>query len=147
MANTTSVQVIADDRLHAILKLTCVSDGTAETRVKKVDITTLVGYQAGASIAVRRVAWSSGNDTGYAELLWEGSSGANDRTIVTMAGGGEGDFDLTDLGTIKNNAVSPTGSILLTTHGFAATSHYTVIIECRKSGFTSREVTDSGVAS
>lgn len=147
MANVTSVQLLADDRNHAVFKLTCVSDGTAETRVKKIDVTALVGYQAGASIAVRRVAWSVGNDAGYPELIWEGSNSSNDRTIFTMAGGGEGDFDLSDVGSIKNNAVSPTGHILLTTHGFAATSHYSILVELRKNGFTSREVTDSGVAS
>jgi hypothetical protein len=144
MADTVTVQTLRDDRNNYVVKMTNISDGTGETNVKKVDITSLVGYQAGARLSLRRVDWSL--DNGYAQLKWEGANTASHKTIVTMSSANPS-FDMLDNAAVPNNATGATGSVLLSTTGFTSSSHYTVVAQFRKTGFSSREVTDSGVAS
>jgi hypothetical protein len=143
MADVVTVQTLRDDRNNYVVKMTNISDGTGETNIKKVDITSLVGYQAGARLSLRRVDWSL--DAGTVELKWEGANTASHKTIVTCSGANE--LDILDAAAIPNNATGATGSVLLSTRGFTSSSHYTLIAQFRKTGFSSREVTDSGVAS
>lgn len=151
MADVVTSQILKDHAKGYAVKLTNISDGTGETDVIKVDASTLAANNGAGTerLTITKLFWSVASGTSSTmsprvTLKWAGSSNT---TIVTLTGSGYWDLTTGGQCPLTNNASSPTGDILLSTTGFTANAAYTVIIEGRKvEGYSSREVTDDGVA-
>ena len=82
-----------------------------------------------ANRKISRVWYSinTSNAKSGVEIIWDGATNA-----TAMLLGGNGYFDLRTAGNeISNNAVTPTGDVLLSTKNFALGDNYTIIIEFR----------------
>ena len=130
MADTVTTQTIADTSgVKFVTKLTNFSDGTGETLVKKIDASEVTFMTEDANRKISRVWYSinTSNAKSGVEIIWDGDTNA-----TAMLLGGNGYFDLRTSGNeIPNNAVTPTGDILLSTKNFALGDNYTIIIEFR----------------
>ena len=130
MADLVTTQTIADTSgVKFVSKLTNFSDGTGETLVKKIDASEVTFMTEDANRKISRVWYSinTSNAKSGVEIIWDGTTNA-----TAMLLGGNGYFDLRTAGNeISNNAVTPTGDVLLSTKNFALGDIYTIIIEFR----------------
>ena len=128
MADTVTSQTIADvTGSKTVIKFTNKSDGTGESLVTKVDASAL--NHASDSTKIARVIYSinTTDPKGSVEILFDGTTNASALFLS-----GQGTIDLqTPAIQIANNASSPTGDILFSTHNFVANDSYTVILEVR----------------
>ena len=131
MADAVTSQIIFDGTKRAVIKFTNISDGTGETGVIKVDVSSLEPYLGAScsSVAIQRIdAVTVGMGL---NLLWDAT------TDVLIMALGEGDFvsfDFTRFGGMTNNSgAGSTGDILFTTVGATAGDKYTVVLELLKS--------------
>ena len=128
MADTVTSQTITDvSGSKTVIKLTNFSDGTGESLVTKVDASAL--NHASDSTKIARVIYSinTTDPKGSVEILFDGTTNASALFLS-----GQGTIDLqTPAIQIANNATSPTGDILFSTHNFVANDSYTVILEVR----------------
>ena len=130
MADTVSTQVLSDTTgVKYVVKLTNISDGSGESLVKKIDASEATFMTEDASRKIAKV-WFSVNATNKkacVELIWDGETNA---TGVLLSG--QGYWDLRTAGNeIVNNATTPTGDVLLSTHDFVVGDNYTIIVEFR----------------
>lgn len=130
MPDAVATQILVDDARRAILKFTNISDGTGESGVVKVDVSTLSSYQGQActSVAINKIdAITAGMGL---NMLWDATT---DVLILTL---GEADFVTFDFsrfsGLTNNSGAGRTGDILFTTVGAAAGDRYTVVMEVLK---------------
>ena len=130
MADTVTTQTIADTAgVKYVLKLTNISDGSGEILVKKIDASETTFMSEDGDRAIARVYYSinaSDNKSGV-ELVWDGVTNA---TALFLSGQGVMDFR-TDGNSFKNNAITPTGDVLLSTKNFATGDNYSLIVEFR----------------
>ena len=130
MADTVTTQTIADTSgVKFTAKLTNFSDGTGETLVKKVDASELTFMTEDGNRTISKLWFSvnTANPKSAVEILWDGDTNA---TALLLSG--QGHFDFRPSGTeISNNAVTPTGDVLLSTKNFANGDNYTIIVEFR----------------
>ena len=130
MADTVTTQTIADTSgVKFVAKLTNLSDGSGETLVKKIDASELTFMSEDGNRSIARVYYSintSDRKSGV-EILWDGTTNA---TALFLSGQGFMDFR-TDGNSIPNNAITPTGDVLLSTKNFASGDNYTIIVEFR----------------
>ena len=130
MADTVTTQTIADTSgVKFTIKMTNLSDGTGETLVKKVDASELTFMTEDGNRTISKIWYTinTANSKSAVELLFDGTTNA---TAVFLSGNGH--IDLRPSGNeIPNNAVSPTGDILLSTKNFASGDNYTIIVEFR----------------
>ena len=130
MADTVTTQTIADTTgVKFVVKMTNFSDGTGENLVKKIDASEVTFMTEDANRKISRVWYSinTSNAKSGVEIIWDGDTNA-----TAMLLGGNGYFDLRTAGNeISNNAVTPTGDVLLSTKNFALGDNYTIIIEFR----------------
>ena len=130
MADTVTSQTIADTSgLKFTVKLTNFSDGTGETQVKKVDASELTFMTEDGNRKISKIWYSvnTANPKSAVELIWHGDTNA-----TAMFLSGQSHFDFRPSGSeIDNNAITPTGDILLSTHNFAIGDNYTIVIEFR----------------
>ena len=128
MADTVTSQTITDvSGSKTVMKFTNFSDGTVESLVTKVDASAL--NHASSSTKIARVIYSinTTDPKGSVEILFDGTTNASALFLS-----GQGTIDLqTPAIQIANNATSPTGDILFSTHNFVANDSYTVILEVR----------------
>ena len=130
MADTVTTQTIADTSgVKFVTKLTNFSDGTGETLVTKVDASATTFMTEDGNREISKVYYSvnTANGKSAVELLWDGATNA---TALLLSGNGH--IDLRPSGNeISNNAVTPTGDVLLSTKNFADGDNYTIIVEFR----------------
>ena len=130
MADTVTTQTIADTSgVKYVIKLTNISDGSGEVLVKKIDASETTFMSEDGARAIARVYYSinaSDNKSGV-ELVWDGVTNA---TALFLSGQGVMDFR-TDGNSFKNNAITPTGDVLLSTKNFANGDNYSLIVEFR----------------
>tara|TARA_B100000029_G_C17214538_1_gene829372 strand:+ start:304 stop:696 length:393 start_codon:yes stop_codon:yes gene_type:complete len=130
MADIVSTQVISDTSgVKYVAKMTNISDGSGESLVKKIDAsaTTFMTEDANRTIAKIWFSVNAISKKACVELLWEGATNA---TGVLLSG--QGYWDLRTAGnSIPNNAITPTGDVLLSTHDFVNGDNYTIIVEFR----------------
>ena len=130
MVDTVATQLIYDGAKQAIMKFTNASDGTGETNVKKVDVTTLSSYLGKACSAVqidRIYALTHGMEV---RLLWEATANV---TILTFPQNAAQTMSFDDFGGLDNNAgTGKTGNILFSTLDASAGDAYTIILVMRK---------------
>ena len=130
MADIVSTQVISDTSgVKYVAKMTNISDGSGESLVKKIDAsaTTFMTEDANRTIAKIWFSVNAISKKACVELLWDGATNA---TGVLLTG--QGYWDLRTAGnSIPNNAITPTGDVLLSTHDFVNGDNYTIIVEFR----------------
>ena len=130
MADVVTTQTIADTSgVKFTAKLTNLSDGTGETLVKKVDASELTFMTEDGNRKIAKIWYSinTADNKSAVEILWDGDTNA---TALLLSGNGY--WDLRPSGNeISNNAVTPTGDVLLSTKNFADGDNYTIIVEFR----------------
>lgn len=130
MADIVSSQVITDTSgIKYVIKLTNYSDGTGETDVTKITAanTTFMTENGARKIAKVWFSVNTANPKSAVEIKWAGATNA---TALLLSG--QGFFDFRDSGNeISNNAITPTGNVLLSTRNFATGDNYTLVIEFR----------------
>ena len=130
MADTVSTQLLSDTTgVKYVVKMTNISDGSGESLVKKIDASSATFMTEDAERKIAKV-WFSVNaisKKACVELIWDGETNA---TGVLLSG--QGYWDLRTAGnSIGNNATTPTGDVLLSTHDFVPGDNYTIIVEFR----------------
>ncbi len=130
MADIVTTQIITDTSgVKFVVKLTNLSDGSGETDVIKVDASETSFMTEDGARKIAKV-WYSINTTSPksgVEIKWDG---ATDATALFL--GGQGYIDLRTAGDeIINNAITPTGDVLLSTKSFLNGDNYMIIIEFR----------------
>ena len=137
MADAVTSQTIVDTDKRAIIKLTNLSDGSGESAVAKVDVSSLNSHPDGTAcsrVTIDQIWY----DVGGMRVALEWNASTN---VVAVALGGsaaagnvQGHMDFRSFGGIKNNAGSGiNGDIDLTTSGHTNLDHYTIVLELRKS--------------
>ena len=130
MADTVTTQTIADTSgVKYVIKLTNISDGSGEILVKKIDASETTFMSEDGARAIARVYYSinASDKKSGVELVWDGETNA---TALFLSGQGFMDFR-TDGNSFKNNAITPTGDVLLSTKNFANGDNYSLIVEFR----------------
>lgn len=130
MADVVTSQTLLDGESIAVMKFTNVSDGTGESAVTKVSVSSLNPNYRGkpcTGVAIRKIIASM---NGMAvNILWDAA------TDVTgfIVGPGLYTFDFLAAGSVlTNNATSPTGDVLFTTIGASSGDTYTIVLELIK---------------
>ena len=111
------------------LRVIIISDGTGENLVRKVDAseTTFMTEDGNRKIAKIWYSINTANNKSAVELIWDG---ATNSTAAILSGNGH--WDLRTSGNeITNNAITPTGDVLLSTKNFADGDNYTILLEFR----------------
>lgn len=126
MADAVTSQTLVDGLKNVVMKFTNVSDGTGESAVTKVDVSTLVG----APTAVRIDKIHAATFGMAVNILWDADT---DVTCFVVPTDCAGDFEFCHFGGLKNNAgTGVTGDIKFTTIGHTAGDTYTIILEMTK---------------
>ena len=126
MADTVDTIVQFSGTRRYIVRLTNISDGTGESAVKKVDISTLTNGKgvAPTRVNVESIQWSIQGFSSV-KLLWDHTT--DDELAVLGAGNGYRDFS--QAGVLKDpSSAGDTGDILLTTVGASATATYDIVL-------------------
>ena len=130
MADAVATQILFQGDKQVIMKFTNASDGTGETNVTKVDVSTLTPYQQRACTGVqidRIYGLTHGMEV---RLLWGATTNV---TILTFPQNAAQTMDFNDFGGLENNAgTGKTGNILFTTLDASAGDSYTIILVMRK---------------
>jgi hypothetical protein len=131
MADAVTSQTILDGERLFIGKFTNISDGTGESAVVKIDVSTLNPSAAGNACNGVKINKIWAQTQGMAvDILWDATTDLICETIP------ENQFYLMDyssFGGFPNNAgTGKTGDVLFTTVGAAAGDRYTITLECIK---------------
>jgi hypothetical protein len=130
MADIVTTQTITDTSgVKFVVKLTNISDGTGETNVLKVDASNTTFMSEDGNRKISKVYYSINaiNSKSTVEIKWGGATSA---TALLLSG--QGFFDFRTAGNdIPNNAITPTGDVLLSTRNFASGDSYFLVIEFR----------------
>lgn len=125
MVDTVSaITAYQSDKGDFVRRLTNRSDGTGESAVTKIDVSSFTNAkgQTGSQVVIERIEWSvTGFD--YAQLYWDRAS---DVTIAVLSGSGVMDFD--QFGGFVDPGAGGTGDVVLTTSGGASGSSYDITI-------------------
>ena len=131
MANTVTTQTLVDNEKHCVIKFTNLSDSTAETNLKKVDVSTLKakGSDACSEVVIEKiVADISGMQV---RILWDATANV---ACFTVSASGTYDFkDNSGVRGLENDAgAGKTGDVLFTTIGASSNDHYSIVLYMRK---------------
>lgn len=131
MADTVASQTIVDGPKYAVIKFTNISDGTGESAVTKVDVSSLQNSVDGdtcTGVVIDRLWWQCIGMK--VQILWDATS---DLFCIELGENQSGDHDYSVFGGLTNNAgAGKTGDIKFTTVGHTAADTYTVIMYLRK---------------
>ena len=125
MADAVTTSVILAGGKHYIATFTNISDGTGESAVAKVDISTLTksNGEVPTKTRIKEIFWNIQGFTSV-RLLWDHTT---DDLIAPLSGSGY--LDLHDIGgKIDPASAGGTGDILLTTNGGVSGSTYLIVL-------------------
>lgn len=128
MADAVTTQILYDSPDAATMKFTNISDGTGESAVLKVDVSTL--SPPCNDVVLEKILYAT--DGMGLRILWDATA---DSVAWLVPTGQHGSFDFRELqsGGIANNAgAGKTGDVLFTTVGHTSGDSYSVILEMRK---------------
>lgn len=136
MADAVASQTILDGERLFIAKYTNLSDGTGETGVIKVDVSTLNPNSFGLAcngVKINKIyATTHGMQV---RILWDATT---DVFAWVIPQNSNYLMDFSSFGGIPNDAgTGKTGDILFTTQDASAGDSYTVVLECLKTYATS----------
>jgi len=136
MADTVTTNTIfgsASARTRkVIVHLTCISDGTGETNVVKVDRSTLLDENGNApnKINIASMRWNTQGFT-YIKLSWDHTA---DDTIAVLNWNGYENFEsyglLRDPNTSGDVVTGAIGDVLLSSVGAISGASYDITLEC-----------------
>ena len=136
MADAVTSQTLLDGERLAIMKFTNISDGTGETAVTKVNVSTLTKY--GAGFACTGVTVTKITSVGHGmevRMYWDATTDVP-FFLSTINTNYENDF--ATIGGITNNSgTGKNGNIVFSTADASAGDTYTVVLEMVKSYATS----------
>ena len=132
MADAVATQTLFDGERLAIMKFTNISDGTGETKVTKVDVSTLNPSsfsKACDGVTITKIhALTHGMEVA---MYWDATT---DVLIAVVPQNNMYSMDLTQFGGLWNNAgAGKTGDIQFSTLDQTAGDTYTIILEMVKS--------------
>lgn len=125
MADSVDSLVVQSGGKRHIVRLTNISDGTGESAVVKVDLSTLVKSDGSVPTrtSVEEIFWNIQGFTSV-RLYWDHTT---DDEIAVLSGSGY--LDMNGFGGLKDPAsTGGTGDILLTTAGAVSGATYTIIL-------------------
>lgn len=130
MADTVDNKVIFTGPNKYIIRCTNVSDGTGESAVAKVDISTLTGpdhVNAPTKTVIEEIQWSIQGFTSV-RLFWDHTTDDE----IAVLGTGNGYFNFKNAGGLVDPASSGgTGDIVLTTAGAVSGATYDITLVVR----------------
>jgi len=131
MADAVTSQTLIDGERTAVLKFTNISDGSGESAVAKVDVSSLSvsgNKQTCTGCSIEKI-WYITNGM-KVQIFFDASSNV---LAIELPDTDSGYFDYSSFGGITNNAGSgKTGDILFTTVGHTSADSYTIILQVRK---------------
>tara|TARA_Y100000114_G_scaffold25924_1_gene21691 strand:- start:844 stop:1248 length:405 start_codon:yes stop_codon:yes gene_type:complete len=131
MADAVTSQTLIDGVKTAVLKFTNISDGSGESAVAKVDVSSLSANDVGKTCtgaSIEKIWWQCNGMK--VQLLFDATSNV---IAIELGENQSGYHDYTSFGGIINNAGSgKTGDILFTTVGHSSADSYTIILQVRK---------------
>ena len=158
MAIANSTQILVDSNKKVVIKRIGIIDSD-ESQTVIIDPRALSGalnangalYQTGnttpigfanSAFTVSRVIAALDAEVGHIQLKWQGTT--SDATIIACGGGTFDSNPQYQLPAIPNNAVGPTGNVVIKTVGTTANAAYTLIIELHKDNrfYSSGQFTD-----
>ncbi len=134
MADTVTSRVVfsnTNSRKY-VVHLTCISDGTGESNVVKVDRSALTNGAGAApdKIKIASIRWNIQGFT-YIKLSWDHTA---DDTAMLLSSNGYDNFEaygcLVDPNTSVDAVTGAIGDLLLTSVGAASGATYDITIEC-----------------
>jgi hypothetical protein len=131
MADAVATQVILDGERLYIAKFTNISDGTGETGVLKIDVSTLASssFQKACNGVTINKIWAQTQGMGV-DIIWDATT---DVLCETIPADKFYLMDYSSFGGLPNNAgAGKNGDVLFSTVGAAAGDRYTIVIEAIK---------------
>ena len=131
MADAVTSQTILDGERLFIAKFTNFSDGTGETNVIKIDVSTLNPNSFGLACNGVKLNKIYGTTHGMeVQILWDATT---DVFAWQIPQNSNYLMDFSSFGGIPNNAgAGKTGDVLFTTRDQTAGDMYTIVLECLK---------------
>lgn len=131
MADAVTLQTILDGERLFIAKFTNISDGTGETAVLKIDVSTLNPNSFGLACNGVKINKIYGTTHGMeVRILWDATT---DQFAWQIPQNSNYLMDLSSFGGIPNNAgAGKTGDVLFTTADASAGDMYSIVLECTK---------------
>ena len=135
MADAVTSQTLIDGDLYAVMKFTNISDGSGESAVTKVDVSSLqplgsntASQKTCTGVVIERIWWQCIGMK--VQILFDASS---DAFCIELGENQSGSHDYSLFGGLTNNAGSgKTGDINFTTVGHSSADTYTIILYMRK---------------
>ena len=132
MADAVATQILFDGERLAIMKFTNISDGTGETKVTKVDVSTLTPSsfsKACDGVTITKIhAMTHGMEV---DMYWDATT---DVFITSVPQQQMYSMDLTQFGGLWNNAgAGKNGDVQFSTRDASAGDTYMIILEMVKS--------------
>jgi len=136
MADAVTSQTILDGERLFIAKFTNFSDGTGETNVIKIDVSTLNPNSFGLACNGVKLNKIYGTTHGMeVQILWDATT---DVFVWQIPQNSNYLMDFSSFGGIPNNAgAGKTGDVLFTTRDASAGDMYSIVLECLKTYATS----------
>jgi hypothetical protein len=146
MATTISTQKLIDSNKRALIKVVCLFDGTAQTRIRIVDAANLnfalntAGYiktnHANAKpvykTTIKRIFGQGNFANGYATLIW----GGNANSVIATVGDGQFDYNFDSEGLSAAigipDTANATGDIQFSTTGLLGNDSLTLFLDLKK---------------
>ena len=131
MADAVTSQTILDGERLFIAKFTNISDGTGETGVLKIDVSTLNPNSFGLACNGVKINKIFGTTHGMeVRILWDATT---DQFAWQIPQNSNYLMDLSSFGGIPNNAgAGVTGDVLFTTADASSGDMYSIVLECLK---------------
>lgn len=130
MADAVTSQTLQDGVKYAVMHFTNVSDGTGESAVTKVDVSTLTARKDGkipTAVAIEKIIYICSGMV--VRVLWDATA---DVVATTLDGYGTQDFSTTGP-LVNNSGAGKTGDIQFTTVGHSSGDSYAITMKLRKS--------------
>ena len=131
MADTVTNTTLKQDDKELVLHLTCISDGTGESNVVKVDRSSFAAlYKDTKRLTIRSVRWAIQGFT-YIKISWDHTA---DDTALVLNGHGYDEFPegVRDPNTSADTVTGAIGDVLLTSVGAASGATYDITIAFTK---------------
>ena len=131
MADAVTSQTILDGERLFIAKFTNISDGTGETGVVKIDVSTLAPNAFNLACNGVKLNKIFGTTHGMeVRILWDATT---DQFAWQIPQNSNYLMDLSSFGGIPNNAgAGVTGDVLFTTADASSGDMYSIVLECTK---------------
>ena len=131
MADAVATQTLIDGDKKVVQKFTNISDGTGESAVVKVDVSSLATNSRGdacTGVVIEKIWWQCIGMK--VQILFDASTNV---FCIELGENQSGNQDYTNFGGLSNNSGSgKTGDVLFTTVGHTSADTYTIIMSMRK---------------